>query len=182
MEQLTFDTTSADDIRKWIDRLHEPDASTLMGLYDIATEIVASQSRDLEKMEMASKASKLIRREMVRRMGYAKVGQTGEAAMPYAKGSSTSKQAAESHGGHKQKMVERVRTYIISCGLHGTTRQEAAEALGMITQTCTARFADLVKKELIFDSGRRRVTDTGRPASVMVAVEHRANTPEGESQ
>ncbi len=50
----------------------------------------------------------------------------------------------------------------------GSTCDEAEEALDMTHQTCSARFHDLAKEGRLTDSGRKRVTRSGRPAIVYV--------------
>lgn len=65
------------------------------------------------------------------------------------------------------KNLERiVFDYIDSTGTRGTTCDEAEAALRMRHQTCSARFSTLAKKGKIVDSGKRRLTRSGRRAIV----------------
>jgi len=51
---------------------------------------------------------------------------------------------------------------------HGSTCDEAEVELDLSHQTCSARFYDLHRKDLIRDSGERRLTRSGRTAIVWV--------------
>ena len=90
---------------------------------------------------------------------------------PYAKGSDTSEAAAR----HIEPVAETLGWYVLACVRsrmsYGATRDEVAEAMTMKLQTVCARMRDLVLSGLVVDSGRRRKTDTGRLAAVMVAKE-----------
>lgn len=57
----------------------------------------------------------------------------------------------------------------MGCGPQGATDAEVEAALGMRHQTASARRRDLVKADLVTDSGQRRATDSGRQATVWVA-------------
>jgi hypothetical protein len=58
---------------------------------------------------------------------------------------------------------------IRACGEHGATDFELEQGLEMIHQTLSARRRELVLKDLIRDSGVRRLTRGGRTAIVWVA-------------
>lgn len=63
----------------------------------------------------------------------------------------------------------RVHAEFVTAGDAGRTDYENAVALGMFRHSAGTRREELIKRgALIVDSGRRRPTDTGRPAIVWV--------------
>lgn len=58
--------------------------------------------------------------------------------------------------------------WFVGRGQHGGTDEECQLALGMKTQTETPRRNELTKMGLLIDSGRRRPTSSGRPATVWI--------------
>jgi hypothetical protein len=91
--------------------------------------------------------------------------------LPFAKGSETSKAAAESLQGIPVNKLKRlVLEYIVQRGAEGATCDQAELDLGMRHQTCSARFYDLHKLGAIVDSGMKRRTRSRRNAVVYVAV------------
>lgn len=72
----------------------------------------------------------------------------------------------------------RVLAFIVSQGPHGATDDEGEAVLKIKPQTYTPRRGELVALGLVADSGKRRNTESGRPAAVWVSHEH-APKPEG---
>jgi hypothetical protein len=103
------------------------------------------------------------------------MGQTNEEVLPHAKGSETSKAAAESQkGGGAQRDRERVLAAIIRAGIPGMTTDEVEVALRGRHQTISARVNGLHNDGLIVDSGGRRPTRSGRQAVVYIGAEFAA--------
>ena len=91
--------------------------------------------------------------------------------LPFAKGSATSKAAADSLAGLPvQKLKRKVLECISRYGIQGLTCDEAECDLGMRHQTCSARFYDLHRMGAIVDSGKKRKTRSGRYAVVYVVL------------
>jgi len=91
---------------------------------------------------------------------------------PAVKGSETSQAAARSIQAVLNPLQAKVLRYIRSCGAHGSTCDQAEEALDMKHQTCSARIRELVLKEKILDADCKRPTRSGRKATVYVTPEH----------
>ena len=83
------------------------------------------------------------------------------------------------HGGNPQSEKANKRTrktrdratlvvFLHMCGLHGATCDEAEIATGLSHQTCSARFSDLKKDNVIIEIGETRLTRSGSPAAVCV--------------
>jgi len=86
---------------------------------------------------------------------------------PYVVGSETSKRAAESVEAGLNQMQEQVLAAIRS-DASGRTCDEVERVLALRHQTASARIRELACKSKIVDSGRRRVTRSGRAAVVWV--------------
>lgn len=67
--------------------------------------------------------------------------------------------------GDKTRVLARLR----ALGRTGATDEELQKHLGKLHRQCPPRFY-LVQDGLVEDSGRRRLTESGRPAIVWVAV------------
>lgn len=89
---------------------------------------------------------------------------------PAVKTSETSCEAARRIKGGANKLRARVLRWFIERGPAGGTDEEVQLALSMKTQTETPRRNELVKMGLLADSGRRRPTSSGRPATVWVVA------------
>lgn len=89
---------------------------------------------------------------------------------PYAHGSATSQAAAASQIGKAAVDEARVLDLIRTCGNFGATDDEIEQALHLLHQTASARRRGLVLKDLVEDSGRTRLTRTGRHATVWIAA------------
>ncbi len=92
-----------------------------------------------------------------------------EQTLPFAKGSVTSKEAAESMVPHAPSIRERV--YMAVETQHytsGITCDEVEVMSGISHQTVSARIRELAKAGRIKDSGRVRPTRSGRNAVVWV--------------
>ncbi len=91
---------------------------------------------------------------------------------PHVQGSATSAAAAASHSASDAAtMRARVLAYIRSRGIHGATRLEIQDALGMSGDTVRPRVCELIARGLIETSGEIRRTASGRPSEVLVARE-----------
>jgi hypothetical protein len=88
---------------------------------------------------------------------------------PYARGSDTSKEAAESVEPCSGTLRGVVLEQIAKFGTYGMTCDEAEVATGLTHQTCSARVNELMRLGAIVDSGRRRKTRSKRRATVWVA-------------
>lgn len=91
-------------------------------------------------------------------------------SLPYVVGSDTSKEAAASMTGSAQVVRVRVFKHIKSQGVRGSTDNEIEHALGLRHQSASARRRELVQRGMVYDSGQRRRTDSGRKAAVWVAA------------
>lgn len=89
--------------------------------------------------------------------------------VPYARGSDTSKDAAESVEHATGTLRARVLGFIKRSGEYGMTCDEIELLSGLVHQTASARVNELCKLDVIIDSGRRRKTRSGRKATVWVA-------------
>ena len=88
---------------------------------------------------------------------------------PFVAKSETSKTAATAIAGTSSAMRERVLGYIRGRGAVGAIDQEIAAELRMLADTARARRCELRDRGLIADSGCRRQSPSGRPATVWVA-------------
>lgn len=91
-------------------------------------------------------------------------------SLPYVVGSDTSKEAAESVVASAQAVRVRVFKHIEAQGGQGSTDNEIEHALGLRHQSASARRRELVQRGMVYDSGARRRTDSGRKAAVWVAA------------
>ena len=89
---------------------------------------------------------------------------------PYQAHSETSKAAAKEITPHINRCHRLILDYLKRVGIAGATDQELEDATGMGGSTVRPRRIELVKKELVEDSGRTRETRAGRKATVWVAV------------
>ncbi len=90
--------------------------------------------------------------------------------VPYARGSDTSKAAADSMRDHVTAIAEKVLAEIRQLGDEGATCDMLEYRLELSHQTCSARVNELRNKGRIVDSGQRRKTRSGRNAAVWRAV------------
>lgn len=72
----------------------------------------------------------------------------------------------------------RVLAHIVASGEYGSTDDEGETALTIKPQTYTPRRRELALLGLVRDSGRRRATESGRPAAVWVAATLAAAGPD----
>lgn len=89
---------------------------------------------------------------------------------PFVRNSDTSEAAADSVAGGTASKRRRILT-MISDAPAGMTDDEVEEATGWRHQTVSARRRELVLLGLLVDSGRRRLTRSGRGATVWVPRE-----------
>lgn len=99
------------------------------------------------------------------------------ASVPHVRGSTTSREAAESVRGSLGRVQTRVHDYVTSRGDEGSTCDEAELALGIKHQTCSARFRELERRGLLAKNGEKRPTQRGRPAAVYVLGDGRPPPP-----
>lgn len=85
---------------------------------------------------------------------------------PYARHSDTSKAAAKSIEPTSGTMRAIVLAFIRGRGASGATCEEIEINMGMKHQTASARVRELAQAGLIRDSGERRNTSSGRPATM----------------
>jgi hypothetical protein len=94
----------------------------------------------------------------------------GDDFVPFARHSSTSREAAESMrdvaGGYEAKVLDFIR----SRDHYGATADECLVQLGLTHQNGSARVSTLAQKGLIIRSYRKRITRSGRKAFVYVAA------------
>lgn len=90
-------------------------------------------------------------------------------AIPYVRGSETSKAAAESikHSATSDRV--KVFNYLVQCGKRGATDDEIEAALDMRHQTASARRRSLENDQAVRKTDRKRKTRSGRSAYVYVA-------------
>lgn len=91
----------------------------------------------------------------------------------------TSDVAARRIRGVVPRLLDRVLTFLASCGEEGATDDEGEAALKMKPQTYTPRRGELVRAGLVVDTGRRRKTASGRPAAVWIVTAHALKQTEG---
>lgn len=78
----------------------------------------------------------------------------------------TSSEAAERIEPDVARLARMVLTFIEKRAALGATCDEVEERTGLAHQTASARIRELVQEGLIFDSGARRKTRSGRNARV----------------
>ena len=87
-------------------------------------------------------------------------------------GSPTSSEAHASLGRMALETLRaKVAGFVRSRGTSGATCEEIEAAMGLRHQTASARCAELKRLGILRDSGRRRPTSSGRPASVLEFAE-----------
>lgn len=84
----------------------------------------------------------------------------------FSNGTDTSKISGNSVKKYAGSMEKQVLGFIKDRGFTGATDDEVEEALGFRHQTASARRRGLVVQGFVKDSGKRRKTRTGRPATV----------------
>lgn len=94
----------------------------------------------------------------------------------------TSDVAALQIAGSTARQREAVLAAIENAGAAGATDTEIQAATGIWTQSISPRRGELCKLKLIVDSGRRRLTPRGRPATVWVASRFGPEPGEGGSR
>lgn len=92
---------------------------------------------------------------------------------PYARGSSTSRQAAENAEERRLAMLLAIRNYIEKQKTYGATCDEVEAALGYLHQTASARICDLKNMKLVVKSGKCRLTRSLCPAAVHVIPKYK---------
>ena len=95
----------------------------------------------------------------------------------FVPGSKTSKEAAKSIEEKAPTLRQQVHELIKARGLFGATDAEVEASLGMRHQTASARRRELVLKGLAKDSGAKRLTGSGRKATVWIACEEAPQRP-----
>jgi hypothetical protein len=96
-----------------------------------------------------------------------------EKGAPYAKGSDTSREAAESLSNTGTLRALVLAAIRLRNG-RGATDQELQEALNLPVNVQTPRRWELVNMGLVRDSGQRRKTRSGRNATVWVTTDPKA--------
>lgn len=91
---------------------------------------------------------------------------------PYARGSETSRAAAESIAPAMPELRHRVWLALELAGQNGLTDEEIGERTGLGGNTVRPRRGELERTGLVVDSGRTRPTKSGRRATVWVTREN----------
>lgn len=91
------------------------------------------------------------------------------ADVPYVEGSDTSHAAAVDYAKFLRADMSRVYQCIFS-SLDGMTCDEVEQTLSMRHQTASARIRDLVLANMVYDTGLRRKTSSGRAARVYMGL------------
>ena len=91
--------------------------------------------------------------------------------------SDTSKEAAKSIEKKAPTLRQQVHEFLKKRGSLGATDYEAEQYLKLSHQTASARRRELVLKGLAKDSGARRLTGSGRKATVWIACEEAPQRP-----
>ena len=86
--------------------------------------------------------------------------------------SETSREAADRIAPVSGELRRRVYQYLRDQGANGATDQEIQKALQMRPSTECPRRLELQEQGLVVDSGKRRLTESGRKATVWVIAEH----------
>lgn len=93
------------------------------------------------------------------------------ASTPYQRHSETSLEAAVKAEPNAHTQLYRVLEQLRACPGSGLTDEEMQTKLGMNPSTQRPRRVDLVSRGLVVDSGRTRLTRSGRKATVWAARE-----------
>jgi hypothetical protein len=96
--------------------------------------------------------------------------ETEDRDAPYVVGSATSKAAAEAITVTAGTLRGKVYAAICTAGPTGHTDQEIQKLLGMDPSTERPRRIELTRAKLVADSGLTRETESGRRATVWVAL------------
>lgn len=96
---------------------------------------------------------------------------THQNTIPFVKGSTTSRAAADSMKAHDPAVRSRVLGFILARGARGATDQEVEDYTGLRHQTASSTRRRLVLSGHVKDSGQTRLNPSGRQAVVWVAVE-----------
>jgi len=91
--------------------------------------------------------------------------------------SDTSKEAAKSIEKKAPTLRQQVHEFLKKRGSLGATDYEAEQYLKLSHQTASARRRELVLKGLAKDSGAKRLTESGRKATVWIACEEDPQRP-----
>lgn len=90
---------------------------------------------------------------------------------PFVAGSGTSQQSGAAIG----RLIPNLRDLVLEAfrraGASGLTDEEAQERTGLDPSTERPRRVELVRARLVMDSGRKRTTKHGRPATVWTIAE-----------
>lgn len=90
--------------------------------------------------------------------------------VPHQKHSPTSKAAARSIKPKLPSLKAVVFSFVSKCGEYGCTDEQAQMALGMDPSTQRPRRVELVREGWVANSGRQRLTQSNRMATVWVAA------------
>ena len=85
-------------------------------------------------------------------------------------GNECSNAAHESIKGTKSRTRDEVYHLIASAGWAGATREEVADAMGKATSAISGRATELIALGRIVESGRTRLTASGKAAGVLVVT------------
>ena len=88
--------------------------------------------------------------------------------LPFARGSRTSKAAADSMAPDAGRLRDRVFSLIRKAGEQGATDDEIERWLSLTHQCASARRNELMKSAVIMDSGKTRLTRSKRAATVWI--------------
>lgn len=125
---------------------------------------------DLRDKRKARQEEERQLREVTREEAMALVQREDEP--PHAEARPTSRMAADQIRDRAKNLNVAVLVYLLERP-HGATDEQIAEALDLADNTARARRWTLSEKlGLVFDSGRRRETRAGNPATVWVAWPH----------
>ncbi len=90
--------------------------------------------------------------------------------LPYVKGSDTSREAAHAKLATASTEIARVYRALVAAGPHGKTDDELQVELDMDPSTQRPRRVELVRKDLVVDSGTKRLTRSRRRATVWIVA------------
>lgn len=95
---------------------------------------------------------------------------------PWARGSTTSRQAALDNYPHSGTQRRKVLDAITAAAERGCTRPELAMALHLPENSIRPRVVELLERGFVVETNRTRLTHTGSKASVLVANTDKGNT------
>ena len=96
---------------------------------------------------------------------------------PFVSASQTSYQAAERILPHRGRMLAQVLEFVRDRGDLGATDEEIREGTGLKADTSRARRCEARDAGLLVDSGRRRLTTSGRAAVAWVSIDAPGGCP-----